>query len=85
MKTVFTIAAIMAILLTGCGTPKDEAKTIEYYKTHLDEAKDLIQECKTIGSMTEDERVECASAERAVLASKSKKSIKGNEPHIKTW
>lgn len=87
MKTVsiITAIAITTILFTGCSEPKDEAKTIEYYKTHLDEAKAVVEECKTIESMTEDERVECASAERAVLASERKKSIKGDEPNIKTW
>ncbi|MDP3266203.1 MAG: EexN family lipoprotein [Sulfuricurvum sp.] len=85
MKIIFTIATITIILLTGCSEPKDEAETIEYYKTHLDEAKDLVQECKTLESMTGNERVECASAERAVSASERKHSIKGNEPNIKTW
>ncbi|EIA89561.1 EexN family lipoprotein, partial [Campylobacter coli] len=36
--------------LAGCG---DEAKTNDYYKTHLDEAKARVAECKKMEKMNE--------------------------------
>lgn len=85
MKVVLTIAAITTILSIGCSTSKDEIQTIEYYKTHINEAKKVVEKCKTKESMTEDERIECASAERAISSAETKRPVKGNEPHIKTW
>jgi len=85
MKTILSIVAITTILLTGCSTPKDETKTIEYYKTHIDEARSTVEECKSMETMTENVRVECASAERAISISETKRPIKGDERHIKTW
>ena len=37
--------------LAGCG---DEAKTSDYYKAHLDEAKARVAECKKMEKMNEN-------------------------------
>ncbi|WP_420975907.1 EexN family lipoprotein, partial [Campylobacter coli] len=39
--------------LAGCG---DEAKTSDYYKAHLDEAKARVAECKKMEKMNETQQ-----------------------------
>ncbi|HED6677900.1 TPA: EexN family lipoprotein, partial [Campylobacter jejuni] len=49
--------------LAGCG---DEAKTNDYYKTHLDEAKARVAECKKMEKMNETQQRDCSNAKWAV-------------------
>ncbi|ECK7561863.1 EexN family lipoprotein [Campylobacter coli] len=45
--------------LAGCG---DEAKTSDYYKTHIDEAKARVAECKKMEKMNETQQRDCSNA-----------------------
>lgn len=49
--------------LAGCG---DEAKTSDYYKAHLDEAKARVAECKKMEKMNETQQRDCSNAKWAV-------------------
>ncbi|MDP8545691.1 EexN family lipoprotein [Campylobacter coli] len=49
--------------LAGCG---DEAKTNDYYKTHIDEAKARVAECKKMEKMNETQQRDCSNAKWAV-------------------
>ncbi|EJC2916661.1 EexN family lipoprotein [Campylobacter coli] len=56
--------------LAGCG---DEAKTSDYYKAHLDEAKIRVAECKKMEKINETQQLDCENANEALL---SKRTIK---------
>ena len=49
--------------LAGCG---DEAKTSDYYKTHIDEAKARVAECKKMEKMNETQQRDCSNAKWAI-------------------
>ncbi len=57
--------------LAGCG---DEAKTSDYYKTHLDEAKARVAECKKMEKMNETQQRDCSNAKWAL---KCKRNVYG--------
>ena len=44
----------------------DEAKTSDYYKAHLDEAKARVAECKKMEKMNETQQRDCSNAKWAV-------------------
>lgn len=73
---------LLSSMLNGCDA---KPKTMEYYKDHLDEAKTVIEECKTAGNLTGNKHENCVNASAAVLRFDGIKPIRGNEPHIRTW
>ncbi|APA60602.1 EexN family lipoprotein [Campylobacter coli] len=58
------------IYLSGCG---ESAKTKEYYKSHLEEAKIRVAECKKMEKINETQQLDCENANEALL---SKRTIK---------
>jgi hypothetical protein len=50
--------------LTGCG---EEAKTKEYYDTHLAEAKAKVEECKKLEKSDEVQKRDCQNAKSALF------------------
>ncbi|MBZ7936310.1 EexN family lipoprotein [Campylobacter sp. B0100352/1] len=67
MKNIFfgLIMGINAlIILAGCG---EEAKTKEYYETHIEEAKTKAAECKKLERFNETQRLDCENANEALL------------------
>ncbi|HEB9307722.1 TPA: EexN family lipoprotein [Campylobacter coli] len=55
--------------LAGCG---DEAKTSDYYKAHLEEAKARVAECKKMEKMNKAQQRDCSNANEAVLFQRDK-------------
>ncbi|EIB1592003.1 EexN family lipoprotein, partial [Campylobacter coli] len=53
-----------------CG---ESAKTKEYYKSHLEEAKIRVAECKKMEKINETQQLDCENANEALL---SKRTIK---------
>ncbi|EKM9899180.1 EexN family lipoprotein [Campylobacter coli] len=70
-KIVFCIAiSLTLIYLSGCG---ESAKTKEYYKSHLEETKIRVAECKKMEKINETQQLDCENANEALL---SKRTIK---------
>ncbi|EFO4793572.1 EexN family lipoprotein [Campylobacter coli] len=70
-KIVFGIlTGLILVYLTGCG---ESAKTTEYYKSHLEEAKIRVAECKKLEKINETQQLDCENANEALL---SKRTIK---------
>lgn len=79
------------VLFSGCG---EEAKTIEYYEAHLDEAKAMKEECKIKEKngafdgqnplAATGELLSCQNAMHVVMRI-SNRPILGDEPVQKTW
>ncbi|MCV3371741.1 EexN family lipoprotein [Campylobacter lari] len=72
MKKIFfglTTVGIL-ILFFGCG---EEVKTLEYYKNHLEEAKEKVEACKKLELSNEAQRLDCENAKEAML---SRRTIK---------
>ncbi len=47
MKTIIKTLPLVLVLLTACS---EEAKTVEYYSQHLDEAKQVLADCENAAS-----------------------------------
>lgn len=92
MKTFLMIATITTILFTGCSGSK--AKTIAYYKAHLDEAKAVKEECKIKEKngafdgqnplQPTGELLNCQNAMHVVMFQKHR-PVLNDEPVQKTW
>ncbi|WP_447401116.1 EexN family lipoprotein [Vibrio harveyi] len=59
MKTIIKTLPLVLVLLTACS---EEAKTVEYYSQHLDEAKQVLADCEN------DARKKNADCENAASA-----------------
>lgn len=89
LTTILTAGAIF--LFSGCG---EEAKSIEYYETHIDEAKAMKEECKIKEKngafegqnplAATGELLSCQNAMHVVMRIKHPPII-GDEPVQKTW
>ncbi|MFV0948311.1 EexN family lipoprotein [Campylobacter jejuni] len=58
--------------LIGCG---DEAKTLEYYKNHLEEAKQKVEMCKKLEHSNETQQLDCSNAKEAILTQRTIKAF----------
>lgn len=85
MKTTLPLIVSALLLLAGCSEPQQAVKTTQYYNEHVDEAKEVVQECKSITNPPMDEIANCSNAKTSVWHSGGIKRIKGNEKSVKTW
>lgn len=70
LKTLLAVGVIA--FLAGCG---EEAKTVNYYKDHIEEAKAKLQECKKMETVNDTKELDCQNAQSAVDASKPSGNI----------
>ncbi|EDP6893720.1 EexN family lipoprotein [Campylobacter jejuni] len=61
--------------LAGCG---DEIKTTEYYKQHIEEAKEKDAKCQKQGNLNENQQKDCSNARQAILSMQDNRSPWGN-------
>ncbi|EAI4450152.1 TPA: EexN family lipoprotein [Campylobacter jejuni] len=73
-KIFFGLITSMSILMLffGCG---EEAKTLEYYKSHLEEAKQKVETCKKLELSNEAQRLDCENAKEAILTQRTIKAF----------
>jgi PBP1b-binding outer membrane lipoprotein LpoB len=83
-KTSLILSLTALILLSGCNEEKFIPKTKEYYLQNPDIAKTRSAECKKLGAMKEDIRIDCFNANMAVneIISRSNNPIIGDEKVI---
>lgn len=67
LASLFSFSALA--FLAGCG---DEAKTVEYYNQHMEEAEQRVAECKKMEKMNETQQIDCANANQAILFKRDK-------------
>ncbi|HDM8194107.1 TPA: EexN family lipoprotein [Vibrio harveyi] len=60
MKTIIKTLPLVLVLLTACS---EEAKTVEYYSQHLDEAKQVLADCE---NDARKKNADCGNAASAV-------------------
>ncbi|WP_274881984.1 EexN family lipoprotein [Vibrio harveyi] len=60
MKTIIKTLPLVLVLLTACS---EEAKTVEYYSQHLDEAKQVLADCE---NDARKKNSDCENAAKAV-------------------
>ncbi len=58
--------------LTGCG---EEAKTVNYYKSNIEEAKAKLQECNKMETVNETKELDCQNAQSAIDATRTTGNI----------
>lgn len=71
MKQFITSKLLVVCALAffiGCGdNKKHEIKTVEYYEQHIEEAKAREEQCKKEGQLSEEQKMDCANASRALF------------------
>ncbi|APP08084.1 EexN family lipoprotein [Vibrio harveyi] len=60
MKAAIKTLPLVLVLLTACS---EEAKTVDYYSQHLDEAKQVLADCK---NDARKKNSDCENAAKAV-------------------
>ncbi len=85
MKNLLFISLTTIVFLTGCNEFK--AKDKGYYLEHIEIAKSRVEECKKNGAASENEKIDCSNAQKAVneVISKSNNPIIGNEKKVTDW
>lgn len=66
--TKFTFIFAFALVLSGC---KDDINDVDYYTKHQDEARNVLDKCKT-GELSD---ANCANARDALARNKTVKSM----------
>ncbi|HHS6700340.1 TPA: EexN family lipoprotein [Campylobacter jejuni] len=74
MKKIFRLIVSIStlIIFAGCG---DEVKTLEYYKNHLEEAKQKVEMCKKLEHSNETQQLDCNNAKEAILSQRTIKTF----------
>ncbi|MFY4691216.1 EexN family lipoprotein [Campylobacter jejuni] len=74
MKKIFglIISISTLVIFIGCG---NEAKTLEYYKNHLEEAKQKVEMCKKLEHSNETQQLDCSNAKEAILTQRTIKAF----------
>lgn len=87
MKKILLIGISALLLLSGCNEEKFIPKTKEYYLNNIELAKNRLVECKKLGALKGDLKIDCINAQLAVneTISKSNRPIIGNETKKSKW
>ena len=64
MKKRILGLAVFGLILSGCG---QKVKTFEYYKAHIDEAKEVAKKCETLDKSDQAISQDCKNANSALV------------------